>query len=94
MSSFHSKSLFFSPADYVWLGLFPPFCVRRPSVCPPVRLSVRLLDYFSKPISSNSFRWNAFKFYTGIKHKVGNPACAFFNDRVIFGEFLKSLYDI
>ena len=59
----------------------------RLSGCPSVRLSVRLLDFFSKPIFSYSFGRIAFKFYTGIKYDITNLACAFFDDRTIF-EFL------
>ena len=60
-----------------------------PSVCPSVclRLSVCLLDYFSKPISSFSFGRIAFKFHTGIKYDISNLACAFLDDRTIF-EFM------
>ena len=66
------------------------------TLCPSsVRLSVRLfvcpfvrlLDFFSKPISSYSFNQIALKFYTGINHKVAYPACAFVDDRIMF-EFL------
>ena len=41
----------------------------------------------SKPISSYSFDRIAFKFYTGVNHKVAYPACAFFDDRIISGIF-------
>ena len=50
--------------------------------------SVRLLDYFSKPISSYSFNWIAFKFYTDADHKIGYQACAFFFDDRIILKFL------
>ena len=50
------------------------------SVCLSVRLSVRpsvrLLDYFSKPVSSYMFNLIAFKFYTVIKY--ADLACACF----------------
>ena len=54
------------------------------TLCPS---SVRLLDFFSKPISSYSFDRIVFKFYTGINYDVTNLACAFFDDQTIF-EFL------
>ena len=38
--------------------------------------SVRLLNYFSKAISTYSFKLFAFKFYTGVKHEIGYAACA------------------
>ena len=64
----------------------------RLSVCLSVRLSVCLLDYFSKPISSHSFRQIAFKFLTGIKYDVAHPACAFLDDRTISG-FLANFWN-
>ena len=54
------------------------------TLCPP---SVRLLDFFSKPISSYSFSQIAFKIYTGIKYDITHLGCAFFDDQTIF-EFL------
>ena len=63
------------------------------TLCPSsVRLSVRLLDFFSKPISSYSFDRIAFKFYTGIKYDITHLACAFFVDRTIF-EFLANFWN-
>ena len=59
---------------------FPSLCACRPSAC----LSVSLLDYLSKPISSYSFNQIAFKFYSGNDHKIGYLACAIFDDRIIF----------
>ena len=58
-----------------------------PSACPSLCPSDRLLTFFSKPISSYSFDWIAFKFYTGINHKVAYAACTCFDDRICF-EFL------
>ena len=59
-----------------------------------VRLSVRrLLDYFSKPISSYGFNRIAFKFHTDVDHKIGYQACAFLTigSFLNFGEFIEFL---
>ena len=51
---------------------------------PSVYLAVRLLDYFSKPISSYSFNRIDLKFYSDDDHKIGYLACAF----LTIGSFL------
>ena len=51
--------------------------------------SLSLDNLVSKRISSYSFGRIAFKIHTGIKYDNTHLGCAFFDDRTIFGEFLK-----
>ena len=75
---------------------FNCLCVRRPSGCPSVRPSVcpsvRLLNYFSKPISSYSFGMDCFQILHRCYPQGWLPGLCFFwrSDYFWnFGEFLK-----